>query len=283
MIFQHGGAMTVYIEYVLIDNFVIDFLLLKSALMTTATPTNKKRLVFSALLGAGLALFYPLIEHVKLISVTVKILCAILMVLVSAKHRNIRSFYLTSLLFLVYTFISGGAITGLFNLFNIEYSNEISIAFMIAPVYLVLKVAFSIIKHLVKSREVLSNCVKIEIEHGKRKIGGVGFFDTGNCAFDGDRPIIVCGKAFALKLLGSGMGKVSIKKVEIITVNGKSQNSAIELDKLWIYNGDEPNIFNNVTLCVSKYFIGDGYDVILHPSLMEDLNDKRDFEIKKVS
>ena len=53
--------MKVYIEYVLIDNFVIDYLLLKATFAVTGYPYSKGRLFLCAFLGSLFALLYPLI------------------------------------------------------------------------------------------------------------------------------------------------------------------------------------------------------------------------------
>ena len=65
-------------------------------------------------------------------------------------------------------------------------------------------------------------------------------------------------------------------------MQGVSENFAVVLDKLVIYIGDKPNIFNNVTLVVTNK-VGDGYDVILHPAFLEDLYAKKDLSsIEKI-
>jgi len=71
--YRKGENMTVYIEYVLIDNFVIDWLILKAALTTAGLPAAKSRLFFSALVGAAVALVYPAIEVHAAILVLLKI------------------------------------------------------------------------------------------------------------------------------------------------------------------------------------------------------------------
>ena len=69
------------------------------------------------------------------------------------------------------------------------------------------------------------------------------------------------------------------------TVNGCTENLCVKLDELKIYIADKPNIFNNVTLMISKFSVGEGYDVILHPALNKESGDEKQVEnqIKKVS
>ncbi len=277
--------MTVYIEYVLIDNFVIDYLLLKATLLTLGRRISKARLFTGAVIGAVVALTFPLLYKVKILQTAVKILSGFLMVAIVTEQKEFRVYYINALLFFAYTFTTGGAITGIFHVFNIDQTQEVCTALMILPVYIILKFVLSFFKYLYAKKEVASLSFDITLIKGERKIEGVGFFDSGNLAFDEDRPIIVCTREFFRRFIGSGAGKFNLKKISLETVGGKTQNYATQLDELWIYNGDEPNIFNNVMLCVSKVRIGDGYDVILHPSLLSEGNyvQKSDRQAQKVS
>ena len=111
-----------------------------------------------------------------------------------------------------------------------------------------------------------------------------GFLDTGNCLYDGERPVIVCSKSFAFKILGNKLGFVKLKEIQVNTVNGSSKNIAFEIDSIKIYNGQDVNIFNNVTICVTNKTFNNGYQIILHPALYKgEENEKIDFKTKKIS
>ena len=273
--------MQVYIEYVLIDNLVIDYLLLKTTLNITATRTGRFRLILATVLGALAALTYPLISSVAVISVLVKILVGLTMVVIAVKSKTFRPYYLNSLIFLCLTFLTGGAIIGAFTIFNIDYSAEISIALMFLPVYAVIKGISSVVKHVYRQKEVISLVYGVEITLNGRTVKLKGFMDTGNGVYDNDRPVIVVEKGTAAKILGD-FHSVPLKRITVRTVAGKRQNLAFEIDLIKIYIGDKVNIHNRVTVCVTPTDIGDGYDVILHPSLMgvsDDINYKKTQEV----
>ena len=59
--------MIVYIEYVLIDNFIIDYLMLKATFNLTGMPVKKRRLFLCAFLGAAIALMYPLMQSFRIV------------------------------------------------------------------------------------------------------------------------------------------------------------------------------------------------------------------------
>ena len=276
--------MTVYIEYVLIDNFLIDYLLLKATFSTTGIRVRKGRLFLCAIIGAFTALIYPLLENFYFLQTIFKIFSGLLIVLLAVKFSSAKSYMINTIIFFLYTFLTGGAIIGVYNLFKISYQTEISVAFIVVPVYLLITGMENVIKYLYRRRETMKLVVKIEIEFSNKKIALNGFYDTGNGVYDGDNPVIFCSKKTFTKILGDNLLKAKLKKICVFTVSGQTENFAVTLDKIMIYNKDEPNIYNNVTLCATKNSVGDGYDVILHPALMESEYEKQNYrKVKEVS
>ena len=140
--------MIVYIEYVLIDNFVIDYLMLKATFTTTGKRYKKGRLFLCAFLGAIIALVFPLIKVHSVILIAIKVLSGILIILISNDYQKKKDFYVHALLFFWYTFLTGGVIIGVFNILGLNYSSEISIALMVIPVYFVLSACIHVIKFI---------------------------------------------------------------------------------------------------------------------------------------
>ena len=275
--------MTVYIEYVLIDNLVIDYLLLKATLSLTGINYKKGRLFLCAIFGAMVALIYPLIK-IKTISTLIRFLCGFILTAGAVKYASKKSYLINTAVFFLFTFLTGGAIIGIFTLFNMDYSAEYSIALMFIPVYFILRAITEVIKYIYRRKDVVSLTYSIFITIFGKTVSCKGFLDTGNGLYDGDNPVIVCGKRFFLDLIGNNFHRAKLKKIVVNTVSGKTENFAVTLDELKIYIGDEPNIFNNVTLCVASAGVGEGYDVILHPALLEGIYDKTNaVKVEKIS
>ncbi len=276
--------MTVYIEYVLIDNFIIDYLMLKASFALTATSVSRARLFFCAVLGAIFALFYPLISVHTVILTAIKICFGLLMVILAGKFKSKKAFYTTTIVFFCYTFLTGGAVIGIFNLLNLPYSSEISIAIMVIPVYFVFRGISAVVKFLYRQKNINCYIYKVEITAFGITKTGKGFFDTGNELYDGDKPVIVCEKRFAQEFLAGSLASIKLKKLLVSTINGQEENIAFNIEQIKIYNSDEPNIFNNITLCVSKKSVGRNYDVILNTALKgEKYNEQAVIKTKKIS
>ena len=189
--------MTVYIEYVLIDNFIIDYLLLKASLSLSAHSVSRVRLLFCAFLGAIFALFYPLIAINVVLLTAIKLCFGLLLVLLAGKYKTKKDYYVTAVMFFTYTFITGGAIIGIFNLLGLPYSSEISVALMVIPVYLIFMAITSVIKFLYRQKDIQAYVCDVEISAFGVTKKARGFYDTGNELFDGDNPVIVCNQSLA--------------------------------------------------------------------------------------
>ena len=274
--------MTVYIEYVIIDNLVINYLILKTTFAIMGRTCKRKWLFLSSAMGTIVALVYPLLSVHQAFIVAIKILTGLLMVQAAGKVNNFRQYYLLALLFFLITFCIGGAILGIYSMFGIDYSSEISIAIMILPVYLIAKLVREIIKYVYKRKDTVKYLYDVALSKNQTKIKLKGFMDTGNSVYDGDRPVIFCQRSTFIKLYGINPVQTGLKKITINTISGQTEKIAFELDQLEIYIGEKVNIHNNVTVCVTRFNAGE-YEVLLHPALLGGEYEQTDIEIKKIS
>ncbi len=258
--------MVVFIEYVLIDNFCIDYLLLKTTYFIMNLTVKKTRLIISSLLGAIFSLVFPIINLTNLLSVLLKFVVGLFIVLVSYKFNSARTFYISAVVFLTLTFLTGGAIMGAYNLLGIDYSSETSIAIMIAPVYVFLKIGVAVIKYFYTKRHAVNYTYEVQITALKTSVTARGFLDTGNFLYDGFNPVIVISKPLFNQLLKRGSVS-GLKKQKITTVTGAQEKISFKCDNLVIKDRGQENIFNNVTVTVTENINIDGVDVLLHPAL----------------
>lgn len=274
--------MYVYIEYVLIDNFVIDFLMLEATFATTGIRYSKVRLFLCALLGAIIALIYPLLQIHTVILSLVKVLSGLLIILIANNYKKLKTYYINAVIFFGYTFLTGGVIMGVFNIFSINYSSELSIAIMIIPAYAVIRTVVGVVKHIYRQKDVMCAVREFEITAFGVTDKGRGFIDTGNAIFDEDSPVIFMTKDYAMHFLSGNLTSIKFKKLTVGTVNGLAEKMAFKIENIVIYNRTNVNIHNNVTACIVND-IGEGYDVILHPALVRGNCYEIDRKTQKVS
>lgn len=271
--------MEVYIEYVFIDNLIIDYLLIIASGKTARVKVKKWRAVFSSLLGSVSAIIFPLFEMPILISLLSKACLGLLMVLVAVSCKRVREYLRAFLFFMLFTFLFGGAIIGLFYLLKIDYieyfkreNGFIPIGVTILLVYILSKCCISAITRLLQERDIKPFVRTCAVIIDNRKFSVRGFVDSGNRLFDSmtGLPIIVASRKFATLLAREGLLMPVNRYINFDTVGGLSRMRIYKIDNLVIYNGEVENIFNNVLMGIAvDDFTADGdYELLLHPSLV---------------
>ena len=132
--------MTVYIEYVLIDNFIIDYLILKATFTVTAKNTVKGRLFICALILSVFAVIFPLIKLNGVIGGLVKFFYGLLCIILAYDYKSLKEYVGVALVFFALTFLTGGFVTALYGAFDLPFGNKLTIAVAVIPIYLILKV-----------------------------------------------------------------------------------------------------------------------------------------------
>ncbi len=271
--------MTVYIEYVILDNFVIDYLLLSAALYTLRIRRKKRRLIPAALCGTAFAALLPLFSIGAAAMLAVKLAVGLAMVLIAANYGKAKRAAAAYAVFLLFTFASGGAITGIMYMLKkdisldsvITYSSDIPVSAIIVGCAALIWCAKRVIAKIYKKRDVYPFVRKAVIKKGDKVVETSGFIDSGNRLFDAvtGLPIVVISKALAVKLVDF-TEKTDARYINLSTVGGKSRMLIFSIDYLQIYNGDEPHIIVNVMAGISPspFKDGESYEMLLNPSII---------------
>ncbi|MBQ3597189.1 MAG: sigma-E processing peptidase SpoIIGA [Clostridia bacterium] len=260
--------MTVYIEYVLIDNFIIDFLILKATFTVSGQTTSIKRLFLCSIILSVFALLFPYVDVGGIISTSIKVAFGLLTIILAGKYQSFREYYITVLIFFTFTFLTGGGVTAIYSLLNLPFGTTPTIALAVLPIWLILKLGKSLIFYLSRKGKNKEYIYPVEICVVKKKVSCKGFLDTGNGLYDNGTPCVVCSAKLIGKLFTLSLPKM--KKINVQTINGNSQKIAIQSTYIKIYMDGQWNIYNNVTLVLSNAGFDDGYQIILHPSLFKE-------------
>ncbi len=270
--------MSIYIEYAIIDNLIINYLLLKTATRCALIKTRFINLFISSLVGTAVAVLLPLFSLDNGYLLLIKITLSLLLTLLAGKYLSIKKYLFTYLLFILFTFLCGGFIIALFNFAMIDYEtyfitsydSVVPIGLTVFLVYIISKAVLSLVGKLLKERNLRPFLRQCAIIDNNKKFIVKGFIDSGNGLYDNKSglPVIVCSNSLFEKLKKSSVKK-SVSKLEFDTVSGSSLMELYVIDKLLIYNGIKVNIFNNVLLGVSPSgFNSNNYQLLLHPSLI---------------
>jgi len=269
--------MSVYIEYVIIDNYTITYLISKLTYRILRKKVKKLRLHFASIVGTIGALIYPFINSTILIVLFRIILWLILsLILFFNKEKIIYG----GVVFLLVTALFGGIIIML-SMFSkdINYNyylslNDLPVSFLILPPLIVYKIIKLVIHKTSYRRDALLTEYDVEFGFCNNSFKLKGFLDTGNRLIDykSGLPIVV----ISLKSIIYALDVKQIidlisdndSTMEYFTVGGKSKMTLVKPDFFRLYFSDGQNIFIDVMLGVVPDKLAGDYEVILSPAII---------------
>ena len=119
-IFFYNIVMEVYIEYVIIDNFVIDYLILFFTKSILNSKIRKLNMFISVVFGVVSAVILPLFSIKIIYLICVKIMIGLIMVIILKKYANFREFLITCIVLFSITFLFAGVCYGINEMLGIK-------------------------------------------------------------------------------------------------------------------------------------------------------------------
>lgn len=264
--------MVVYAEYVIIDNFVIDYLLIKLALKYSKVDFCARRAVISAVIGTVVAVIMPLLPLGGVVKALIKGILAAVMVRVAFKPVSLKKYFSALGLFLIFTLIFGGCAMLITELFGVDYDFfygssvfPLGISLICAvALYKLLKRAFARAFEKTLIYPFTRACV---LSCGGEKVSAKGLIDSGNhLIFNGSFAVCVPSCSLCEKMRVRGFfDKGCLGEIALKTAAGRTTLKIYEIDEILIYCGDKPNIIKRPKIGVgaAEKTFGDEYEIIL--------------------
>ena len=183
---------TIYIDVYFLINFTVDILSLYFAAIFSKIPTTAKRLVISSILGATVAVIAVFLPEIPLIKFSVATVGLLLMGYIAPKPINIRRKIKFIFAFLIFTALTGGAVTFMWSFFDKYFSGRIYGAIggvvnrktLLLSIILLLSIGvFKMIVSFFSNNES-EGSVELEISFLNNKTKVSAFIDSGNLAID---------------------------------------------------------------------------------------------------
>lgn len=192
--------MIIYVDLVILINFIIDTLLLISVDLLLKRKAKFKRILIASLLGSLSTLMLFLFNN-NLILLLLKFLISILMVIIAFKYESFKYFKDNLFWLYIISIILGGSIYLLNDQIaltnnGLVFSNNgfkinLLLLIIITPIIL-----YKYIKYQKSFKNNYSNYYDVDIYYMDEKISETGFLDTGNQLIDPifGKPIILVNK-----------------------------------------------------------------------------------------
>lgn len=173
--------MTIYLDYIFIENFLIDYILLKETSYIARKEVPRKRAVISAIIASSyvvLMMYFKIQEFNYLIC---KMLLVIIMIYISFQPEKTNEYIKIIALFFLISVINVGTLTVLTNLLNLQSSN-ILLKVNVYAISLFFSKFFT--NHMWKlyKREIKNDDLiyEVKMQLGKQAYKYNAFLDTGN-------------------------------------------------------------------------------------------------------
>ncbi len=267
--------MTIYVEQSLIQNFVIDFLLLKLSLAVFKLPCKNYKLILASLFGSVISLFAPLISG--FLSVLLKLVLSVFMVIITTPKLPFKKIILVYFGFLGFTFMFGGASYAVFN--QLKSHKNIPFFVILAVCISLFYILLKLIKKIYDRKNMARFEYSVTLFSNNRKITLNAFLDSGNKLKDCFGPVILIDTLTFLKLYpNENLSNILLKKINELSMpnthilnisninNSNSHLVAFTIDKLQIENFKE---INNVCCAISlkKFNLDFNTPCLLNPLL----------------
>ena len=258
--------MKIYLDLIMILNFLIDFILLLTVSVILKRNIKITRIMLGAFVG-GISILLLFFNINSVLLFILKFLISVVMTIITFKFVNIKY----TLVNILYLYMSSIILGGFLYLLNIEFSykhigiiffnNGLSINFIFLLIFSPL-ILYIYIKQTKNFRLNYSNYYNIDIILKNKKYKYTAYLDTGNTLIDNltRKPVILIDKR---KIL------FDIKEFRLIPymgVNGLNMIKVIKVDKIF-FNSKE---YKNILLGIMDKISLDGVDVILNKRLLEE-------------
>ena len=262
--------MKIYLDLVLILNFIFDFLLLTSVSIFLRRNVSLTRLIMGAFIGS-ISIFTLFLNINSFELFFIKLIISIIMCLTTFTFRNIK--YTLKNMFYLYT--TSMILGGFLYFLNIEFSyKQVGLVFyhtglsinVVVLIILSPIVLYFYTKQIKELKNNYSNYYKVKIKIKNHIINCNAFLDTGNKLEDPyfHKPVIILDKR---KILFD-INEFEMILVPIITANGTSMMKCFKPEYIDI---EGVGIKNNFLIGIMEQKIKiDGVDVILNTKLLEE-------------
>lgn len=253
--------MKIYVDIVMIINFILDFILLLGVSIILKRNANIKRVMLGAFIG-GLSIIVLFIPMNSIELFIYKMVTSIIMVLVTFKFRSIRYTFINILYLYILSIFLGGFLYFLNDQFcikrnglvfiNNKFSITILFILVVSPI-----VIYLYVKQLKSLKNIYNNYISVCIYYNNNFINCIGYMDSGNNLSYLSNDVILLDKRKMIFDISKYL------YVPLVTVSGESIIKAFKPDKVLINNKKIKKVLVGIIDNISM----DGVDVILNNNI----------------
>lgn len=199
--------MQIIIEYVLIENIIINFFILKVCEKFLKEKASLKFL--NSLFGAIIAVCFPLFNLSAIGIILLKILVGSVMVCFSFKFKNLSQFFYKYFAFSLMTFVFGGAVEALS-----QATGDLSIVLILIFAFLLYFLFSHFLATYTKRKALKDFQYSVRLFYEGKEVDEMAYFDSGNILYDNitKKPIVLISPEVFEKLTGKNYFEFVLKE-----------------------------------------------------------------------
>ena len=271
--------MTIYIEIFLLQNFLINFCLLRLVYLTIKPKSSIFRLILASLIGSIFSVISAIFIRENNVINILKIICSVSMIYVAfySKKLNIKQLFFEFILLFIYTYSFGGAVIAFSGScyqtsFGVITSSKINLS-MVCIIVIILTYIFELVANVIKNKIKISKYIyKTELTLNNKTISINAYLDTGNLLTHDGQPVVIVDLDTYLNLSNTNLIDFYLNKLEtanIGTVLCKSNLKVIKIDKITIKTGQKKvEILSPYIAISTNKFASGNYSALLSPMLL---------------
>ena len=250
--------MIVYVEWVLFDNFCLDFLIGCATLRLAKRKSNFFAVIISSVVGCLFALLSPLVRDWSLLfKIGVLFVNSFFLYL----RGSLRGYLIVTFIYAVLSFALSGIITFLlggkmsFTYIGLSQGGVVGLLSISVCIFLY---TCRQIDGLIKEKRRKSKYGLVEVISGDKSVRLNALFDSGNLLVDQNGESVVVSDEKSLRRLGE---LPFYGEMEVHTAGGSKVLKLVKIPCIKIYSEGYRNTLNNVTVALSD--LPEEYAVIL--------------------
>lgn len=284
--------MEIVVEYALIDNLVINFLIIKISALMLKSNVGFSRIALASVFGGFFSLLSPILSLPLWLSISYKIILGIVMVRIGLKPLGIKKNILYFTIFILTTAMMAGACFGIIFLFSgsiqgsgvLMFGGEIPVGVIASIVACVALLVAKLINYFSRKKLFDSFIFKAEIENKGKRVNFEAYLDTGNKLYDPqtNAPVMIIEYSIFRKIFDIPIDKILTHNansfidnshyIDFGTVGMSGKILVTNVEKVTLITKEKKVNLQNVTvgLSLSKFKKSFDCEALFGPEIAKD-------------
>lgn len=259
--------MKILLEYVFIENMVLDYILLKETMWISKHKTKNKKLLIASFVGT-MYVVLMLIFKLDILNYAIsKMLLAFTITYIAFRPKKTGEYFKLVLMFFVVSMVNTGTMVVIKQIFNIGKTsillNILIYIFNLLFAKFILLKLWKIYKDEITKRNLIYN-VKLTV-NGKN-YSYKGFLDTGNTVYSNGMPIIFA----SMEDKNMNLKDIYSFDVQTVTLGNVTHKTAYVFEDILIYNEQSRWRVKAGVVFEKNKITNSSYNMILNYTLFTD-------------